>query len=559
MTDQLDTAGSTVLFSDFNLHARLLRALSEAGYEEPTPIQAAALPVLINGADVMASASTGTGKTAAFLLPILQKINEEPRKQGYFGPRALVLVPTRELAAQVADAATQYGKFIPRFNVVTIVGGMPYPVQNRLLSRPVEVLIATPGRLLDHLSRGRLDLSGMEFFVLDEADRMLDMGFIDDVEAIAAATPADRQTALFSATLDGAVGTLAGKLLNKPERIQIAPAQAKQGKIDQRLHYADDLSHKGKLLAHLLDDASMQQAIIFTATKLDADDLADHLIEQGMSAAALHGDMPQRERNRTLARLKNGHVRVLVATDVAARGIDVDGITHVINYDLPKNAEDYVHRIGRTGRAGRSGTAVSLVSPRERGLLSRIERFIGNRIAAAIVPGLEPTVKPQRSAGPRGNGSRGNGPRGNGPRGGNGGRHAGGQGQGDRRQGGWSRDRSTGQVQQPALFSHTQRQQQDGFGGGRPSGDRPHRGDREQRQFDREPRQFDGAAPRRFNEGGGFDRERGQSNGNGGDFNRPARKPRQAGERNFREDGGNRRREGGFNQAAAGGRRRFED
>ncbi|WP_018150324.1 DEAD/DEAH box helicase [Leeia oryzae] len=519
MTDHLDTADSTVLFSDFNLHARILRGLSEAGYEEPTPIQAAALPVLMGGTDVMASASTGTGKTAAFLLPILQKINETARPNNYFGPRALVLVPTRELATQVADAAVQYGKFIPRFNVVTIVGGMPYPVQNRLLSRPVEVLIATPGRLLDHLSRGRLDLSQMEFLVLDEADRMLDMGFIDDVEAIALATPATRQTALFSATLDGAVGTLAAKLLRQPERIQIAPTAAHKGKIDQRLHYADDLAHKGKLLSHLLGDDTLQQAIVFTATKLDADDLADHLVQQGMSAAALHGDMPQRERNRTLTRLRNGHVRVLVATDVAARGIDVDGITHVINYDLPKNAEDYVHRIGRTGRAGRSGTAVSLVSPRERGLLSRIERFIGNRIFAAVVPGLEPRIKPQRPGGPTGGRPAGAGGRGR-PQ----------NAQGGRRPGGWGRDRDV---------SGAPRQQGYGAEGQRSNGPRPAFGDQQPR---------DGGAPRRFADSGS---EAGRT-----EFARPPRKPRPAGAQGGFRDGGsrdNRSREG------APARRRYED
>ncbi|NLR76932.1 DEAD/DEAH box helicase [Leeia aquatica] len=411
---------ATPMFADFHLDPRVLRALEESGYEKPTPIQAAAIPALLEGADVMASASTGTGKTAAFLLPALQRIASTPRPAGYFGPRALVLVPTRELATQVSTAASQYGKFLSRFATVTIVGGMPYPVQNRLLSRPFEVLIATPGRLLDHLSRGRIDLSQLEMLVLDEADRMLDMGFVDDVEAICAMTSSARQTALFSATLDGAVGNLAHRLLREPQRIQIAAAQAQQGKIEQRLHYADDLAHKGKLLSHLLTDQTLQQAIIFTATKLDADDLADHLANEGWAAAALHGDMQQRERNRTLTQLRNGHVRLLVATDVAARGIDIDGISHVINYDLPKNAEDYVHRIGRTGRAGRSGVAISLVSPRERGLLSRIERFIGNRIFAAVVPGLEPRVKPRPAGGkpgaPRNGAGRGQGRGFSGPR-----------------------------------------------------------------------------------------------------------------------------------------------
>ena len=454
----------TVLFSDFNLDANITRALTAAGFEQPTPIQAEALPVLLEGRDLMASAATGTGKTAAFLLPALHRIASTPRPRGYFGPRMLVLVPTRELAQQVSAAAESFGKNLQRFTVVTLVGGVPYPVQNRLLARPVEVVIATPGRLLDHLSRGRLDLSQLEVLVLDEADRMLDMGFIEDVQAIASATPSTRQTALFSATLDGAVGRLAHELLTDPARIQLAAAAARRGEITEKLHFTDDLMHKGRMLDHLLADETLQQAIIFTATKLDADDLAARLATQGFMAAALHGDMAQRDRQRTIKQMREGRVKLLVATDVAARGIDVDGISHVINFDLPKNAEDYVHRIGRTGRAGRSGTAISLVSPAERGLLKRIERFTGQRLEATVVAGLEPRARPQSSKPRFGGGGGGYGGNRNGGYGGNrgfGGNREGGSRFGGNREGGFGGNREGG-------FGGGNRE--GGFGGNREGG-----------------------------------------------------------------------------------------
>src|SRR5687768_18483000 len=275
---------------------------------------------------------------------------------------------------------------------------MPYPLQNKLLSQVVDILVATPGRLIDHIQRGRIDFSRLEMMVLDEADRMLDMGFIDDVERIASATPAMRQTLLFSATLDSAIDNVAARLLKSPRRIQIAAQQAKLDNIEQRLHYVDDISHKNRLLDHLLRDLALKQAIVFTATKRDADMLADNLSAQGHEAAALHGDMNQRDRTRTLTKLRGGGLRVLVATDVAARGIDVAGITHVINFDLPKFAEDYVHRIGRTGRAGASGIAVSFASGKDGINLKKIERFTGQRIASHVVPGLEPRFKPRAGA-----------------------------------------------------------------------------------------------------------------------------------------------------------------
>ena len=381
-------------FEKLNLHPLILKAIIDSGYTSPTPIQEQAIPELLDGHDVMASAQTGTGKTAAFMLPALHRL-ATPAKVQSRGPRVLVLTPTRELALQVSEAAAKYGKHLPRVKVVSILGGMPYPLQNKLLSQPVDILVATPGRLIDHIQRGRIDFSRLEMMVLDEADRMLDMGFIDDVERIASATPATRQTLLFSATLDSAIDNVAARLLKSPKRIQIAAQQAKLDNIEQRLHYVDDISHKNRLLDHLLRDLALKQAIVFTATKRDADTLADNLSAQGHEAAALHGDMNQRDRTRTLTKLRGGGLRILVATDVAARGIDVAGITHVINFDLPKFAEDYVHRIGRTGRAGASGIAVSFASGKDGINLKKIERFTGQRIASHEVPGLEPRFKPR--------------------------------------------------------------------------------------------------------------------------------------------------------------------
>jgi superfamily II DNA/RNA helicase len=350
-------------FENLNLNAAILKAIAETGYTEPTPIQAQAIPEIMAGNDLMASSQTGSGKTAAFILPSLNRLATPSALPGK-GPRVLVLTPTRELAQQVCDAATKYGKNM-RFKIISILGGMPYPVQNRLLSSHVDILVATPGRLIDHLERGRIDFSRLEVLILDEADRMLDMGFVDDVERIAKATPATRQTLLFSATLDGVVGNLASRLLKTPKKISVSAAKDKHENIEQRMMFADDVAHKNKMLSHLLTDAEMNQALVFTATKRDADSIADQLSAQGHSVAALHGDMNQRERNRTLLNMRNGNVRILVATDVAARGLDVRGISHVINFDLPKFAEDYVHRIGRTGRGGSSGIAISFASNRD--------------------------------------------------------------------------------------------------------------------------------------------------------------------------------------------------
>ena len=375
-------------FASLNLHPSILRAIEDSGYTIPTPIQAQAIPEVLAGNDIMASAQTGTGKTAAFMLPALNLL-ATPHASNSRGPRILVLVPTRELAAQVNDSARNYGKHI-RARTVSIVGGMPYPLQNKLLSQPLDILVATPGRFIDHLERGRIDVSRLQMLILDEADRMLDMGFMPDVERICNALPVERQTLLFSATLDGNIGRIARDILKNPKTIQVAQQKEKHANIEQRLHYVDDMTHKNKLLEHLLIAPDVNQAIIFTSTKRHADVLAEDLYAAGHKTAALHGDMTQGARNRTLTKLRHGDVKILVATDVAARGIDVQGITHVINYDLPKFAEDYVHRIGRTGRAGATGTAISFASNMDRHILRKIEQFTGQRLEAAVIEGFEP-------------------------------------------------------------------------------------------------------------------------------------------------------------------------
>jgi len=301
----------------------------------------------------------------------------------------LVLTPTRELAMQVTENIKQFSRDC-RFTSGSVVGGMPYPPQINLLRQPLDLLVATPGRLQDHMDSGRVDFSRVEILVLDEADRMLDMGFVDAVKLIAAAAPASRQTLLFSATLEGQVLKIAQQLLKNPVRIALADNKDQHASITQQVHTADDDGHKHSLLRHLLKDDGIYQAVIFTATKRGADRLAKKLSDEGHASAALHGDMDQRARKRTIERMKRGEHRVLVATDVAARGLDIKGLSHVINYDLPRVAEDYIHRIGRTGRGGASGIAISFVGPDDRGNLRGIERLIGRRLDRHVIAGLEP-------------------------------------------------------------------------------------------------------------------------------------------------------------------------
>jgi superfamily II DNA/RNA helicase len=383
-------------FHDLDLHEGILKAVEALGYTQPTPIQSKAIPIILKGNDLRASAQTGTGKTAAFLLPILNLLTVPSKLKGY-GPRALILVPTRELAIQVAAEATKYSKFLPRMKTVCIYGGAPYPPQIKDLSRPYEILVATPGRLIDHLERERIDFGRLELFVLDEADRMLDMGFIQPVEEIAAAVPKTRQTLLFSATLKGSVLKLSQNLLKNPVEVNVEAEDKKNDNIEQRLHFVDNINHKHDLLDHLLKDPLINQAIVFTATKHHAELLMKKLLKDGHNAGALHGDMNQRQRIRTIDRVRDGDIRILVATDVAARGIDVLSISHVINFDWPSSSEDYVHRIGRTGRAGAKGLALSFASSKDMHLVRRLEEFTGQKIVAHIIEGLEPQSKPSRN------------------------------------------------------------------------------------------------------------------------------------------------------------------
>jgi superfamily II DNA/RNA helicase len=400
-----------VSFESLNLNSNLLRAVQAAGFSAPTDIQLQAVPVALEGRDLMASAQTGTGKTAAFVLPVLQRLTT-PSAVGGRGPRVLVLTPTRELATQVEENIRLLAKF-SRIVSGSVVGGVPYPPQIRMLQRPMDILVATPGRLMDHMERGRVSFARLEVLILDEADRMLDMGFVDAVNEIAAATPRSRQTLLFSATLEGAVMQVARKLLKDPARIQLAANTDRHASIDQHSHHADDIRHKHRLLAHVLGDQSLSQAVIFTATKRGAETLAEQLTERGHQCAPLHGDMNQGQRRRTVERMRRGSVRVLVATDVAARGLDIRGISHVVNFDLPMVAEDYIHRIGRTGRAGDSGKAISLIGPDDWRKLAGIERLLGSRLQRSVIPGLEPrTPEPRggaRRAAGKGYGKRGGG------------------------------------------------------------------------------------------------------------------------------------------------------
>ena len=383
-------------FEELQLAAPILKALSRCGHTKPTPVQAEAIPAAMLGRDLIVSAQTGTGKTAAFMLPALQRLHKAPggRKRNV---KVLVITPTRELAGQIVQVTRTLAQYL-KVHSTAIFGGMPMGDQIRALSQVPDVIVATPGRLIDHIWRGRIDLSHVEMLVLDEADRMLDMGFIEDVEFISDSMPEGCQTLLFAATMNEPTARLAGKFLKDPERIAIARGQITHDAIEQSMHIADGVMHKNRMLRHICRDASLTKAIIFSATKRDAANLAEALSAEGHSAAALHADMTQNARNRTVMDLRRGSIRLLVATDVAARGIDITGISHVINFDLPRTAEDYVNRIGRTGRAGESGTAISFVSRADFAYLERIERYLGKNLSVRVIPGLEP-VHPISSRG----------------------------------------------------------------------------------------------------------------------------------------------------------------
>lgn len=383
-------------FNDLGLSAELLRAVSDQGYSNPTPIQAKAIPIILQGLDVLAGAQTGTGKTAGFTLPLLHRLSSnKPTDNNRCPVRALVLTPTRELAAQVAESVVTYGKHLPLKSGV-IFGGVNINPQISMLRRGVDILIATPGRLLDHVNQRTLDLSQVEILVLDEADRMLDMGFIHDIRKVLALLPKQRQNLLFSATFSDEIKRLADGLLNAPVLIEVARRNTASEQVAQTVHLVDK-GRKRELLSYLIGDGNWQQVLVFTRTKHGANRLADQLTEDGLRAAAIHGNKSQGARTKALADFKKGSVRVLVATDIAARGLDIDQLPHVVNFELPNVPEDYVHRIGRTGRAGNEGEAVSLVCVDEHKLLRDIERVLKREVPRGNIKGFEPdlSIRPE--------------------------------------------------------------------------------------------------------------------------------------------------------------------
>jgi ATP-dependent RNA helicase RhlE len=379
-------------FQSVGLAPELLQAVAEEGYSEPTPIQREAIPAGLEGRDVVGSAQTGTGKTAAFLLPILQRLKDGPRGT----LRALVLTPTRELAEQVLNSARDYGRHV-ELEYLAVYGGVRMEPQTRALKKGVDIVVATPGRLLDHMGRGHVDTSKLEVLVLDEADRMLDMGFARDVNRILDSLPTQRQTLFFSATISSDVDRLARRALTDYEAVEIGRrAEAADGV--EHLLVAVDKPRKRSLLAKLLEALPEDRALVFTRTKHAADIVASHLRRAGNNAEALHGGKPQNARNDALSRFKRGTTRVLVATDVAARGIDIDDIDLVVNYDVPRDPEIYIHRVGRTARAGAQGVAMTLMSPDEWVMMSDVEKLMGRTFARQVVPGFEPNVEPPQPA-----------------------------------------------------------------------------------------------------------------------------------------------------------------
>jgi ATP-dependent RNA helicase RhlE len=377
-------------FEELNLAPAILKAVLEHGYDTPTPIQAQAIPAVLAGSDLLGGAQTGTGKTAAFTLPLLQRLSTEPRltnRRGVNAVRALIMTPTRELAAQVEESVRTYGKYLDLTSMV-MFGGVGMGAQIEKLRRGVDILVATPGRLLDHAGQGTLDLSQVQILVLDEADRMLDMGFIHDIKKVLALVPKQKQTLLFSATFSDEIRELTNGLLRNPVSIQVTPRNTTVQRITQTIHPVGR-GKKKALLTHIINEHNWSQVLVFTRTKFGANNVAEHLSKNGIQAMALHGNKSQTARTQALQGFKNGEIRALVATDIAARGIDIDELPHVVNYEIPNVSEDYVHRIGRTGRAGNSGEAVSLVCLDEEGFMQDIERFTKQNIEKIIVPGFE--------------------------------------------------------------------------------------------------------------------------------------------------------------------------
>ena len=499
MTEQTNSS-----FASMGLAAPLLKAIENLGFTQPTPVQAEAVPAAIKGGDWMVSSQTGSGKTAAFLLPVINAImagsNNSPIDlHRVIGPAALVLCPTRELAQQVAQDAIDLLKNSKGIRVATVMGGMPYGKQMAGL-RGALLVVATPGRLLDLAQRRQIHLADVKTLVVDEADRMLDLGFAEDLEDINHLCQKREQTLMFSATFAPRIMSLAARLMKNPGRLELASASDRHTQITQSLHWADNMIHKEKLLDHYLRDADLEQAVVFASTQVETDRLADSLAEQGHAVAALHGAMPQKVRAHRLKQLRSGHVRVLVATDVAARGIDVPTITHVFNFGLPMKAEDYVHRIGRTGRAGRTGKAITFAEHRDRMKIRTIEALTDQRIPVAVVAGLEPKTpeRPERG----GFAGRGEGR----------GRSGGGRGA----FGGHGRNGGSRSDSKPRAWGDAQRGEARGERSERPArsfDERPRSFDDRQRSFDDKPRNFGersdrGDKPRAWGDRGSSDKPR---------------------------------------------------
>ncbi|WP_312100445.1 DEAD/DEAH box helicase [Acinetobacter venetianus] len=537
-------------FAEFSLHETLQQALEGLGFTSPTPVQEQAIPAALEGKDLLVSSQTGSGKTAAFLLPTLNALAGQEtfvpfkeRMKAVTQPSILVLCPTRELAQQVSQDAIAFVRHMKGVRIAAIMGGMPFGKQIQQL-KGAQVVVATPGRLLDLVNRRQLKLDKVESLIVDEADRMLDLGFSEDLEAISDLAANRNQTLMFSATFADRIIRLAERMMNDPERIAIETGHTTNTDITQTLHWTDGFEHKKKLLTHWLSDENLDQAVVFASTQEDTDMLAEELAEAGHSVVALHGAMPQTVRNRRLRSIREGRAKILVATDVAARGLDVPTISHVINFGLPMKNEDYVHRIGRTGRAGRTGQAITLATYRERGKIRALEDYLDARLNVSEIEGLEPSPPPARSGrdgGGRGRGGRDGGGRGRGGFGG--GRRFEGEGNFKRREGGDDRPRRS--------FDDKPRGERPAFGGE----DRPRRefnSDRPRREGgfeDRPRREFNSDRPRR--DGGFEDRPRREFNSDrprreGGFEDRPRRefnsdRPR----REFNSD--RPRREGGFN------------
>ncbi len=531
-------------FAEFSLHETLQQALEGLGFTTPTPVQEQAIPAALEGKDLLVSSQTGSGKTAAFLLPTLNALAGQEtfvpfkdRMKAVTQPTILVISPTRELAQQVSQDAIAFVRHMKGVRIAAIMGGMPFGKQIQQL-KGAQVVVATPGRLLDLVNRRQLKLDKVESLIVDEADRMLDLGFAEDLEAIGELAANRNQTLMFSATFADRIIRLAERMMNDPQRIAIETGHSTNTDVTQTLHWTDGFEHKKKLLTHWLSDESVDQAVVFASTQEDTDMLAEELAEAGHSVVALHGAMPQTVRNRRLRSIREGRAKILVATDVAARGLDVPTISHVINFGLPMKNEDYVHRIGRTGRAGRTGQAVTLATYRERGKIRALEDYLDARLNVSEIEGLEPSPPPARSG--RDGGGRGRGGRG----GFGGGRRFEGEGSFKRREGGDDRPRRS--------FDDKPRGERPSFGGE----DRPRRefnSDRPRREGgfeDRPRREFNSDRPRR--EGGFEDRPRREFNSDrprreGGFDDRPKRsfggedRPR----REFNSD--RPRREGGFN------------